>query len=218
MVDVHKSATLRGFHVSVAHIGDQMYLCHPLLSFEGDSTRYLANRLDWRNDPGALTIADPSEASARGTLLPPTYGRPIASGEGLVAVGARFVQTAAAAEAELFGSEILFARVDDSEGWIGVATPALYMALRTRSAEKARAVFDEALGGCGTFEDNLKSVEVALREIRRNLHDHQRRRWPRSGKLMVDVKIIYDGKVEQLNGGRLVGRAHGDCLEGAAGG
>ena len=145
MVDVRKPATLRGFHVSVADIGDQMHLCHPLLSFEGDSALYLAHRLDWQNDPEALAIADPSEASALGTLLPPTCRRPIASGEGLVAVGAGLVQAAAAAEVELLGSEIPFARVDDSECWIGVATPALYTDLRTRLAEDARAAFDEGL-------------------------------------------------------------------------
>ena len=145
MVDVRKPATLRGFPVSVADVGDQMHLCHPLLSFEGDPALYLAHRLDWRNDPEALAIADPNEASELGTLLPPACARPIASGEGLVALGAGLVQAATAAEVELLDSEIAFARVDGSECWIGVATPALYTALRTRLAEDARAVFDEAL-------------------------------------------------------------------------
>ena len=145
MVDVRKPATLRGFPVSVADVGDQMHLCHPLLSFEGDSTLYLAHRLDWRNDPEALAIADPDEASALGTLLPPTYRWPIVSGEGLVAVGSGLVQAAAAAEVGLLDSEIPFARVDGSECWIGVATPALYTALRNRLAEEGRAAFDEAL-------------------------------------------------------------------------
>ena len=145
MVDVRKPATLRGFPVSVADVGDQMHLFHPLLSFEGDPALYLAHRLDWRNDPEALAIADPNEASALGTLLPPACARPIASGEGLVALGAGLVQAAAAAEVELLDSEIAFARVDGPECWIGVATPALYTALRTRLAEDARAVFDEAL-------------------------------------------------------------------------
>ena len=146
MVDVRKPATLRGFPVSVADVGDQMHLCHPLLSFEGDPALYLAHRLDWRNDPEALAIADPNEASALGTLLPPTCVRSIASGEGLVAAGAELVQAAATAEVELLDSDIPFARVDGTECWIGVATPALYTALRNRLAEEARAAFDEALG------------------------------------------------------------------------
>ena len=146
MVDVRKPATLRGFPVSVADVGDQMHLFHPLLSFEGDPALYLAHRLDWRNDPEALAIADPNEASALGTLLPPTCVRSIASGEGLVAAGAELVQVAATAEVELLDSEIPFARVDGTECWIGVATPALYTALRNRLAEEARAAFDEALG------------------------------------------------------------------------
>ena len=145
MVDVGKPATLRGFHVSVADVGDQMHLCHPLLSFEGDHTLYLAHHLDWRNDPEALAIADPNEASELGTLLPAAYTRPIASGEGLVAVGVELVQAATTAEVELLESEIPFARVDDPECWIGVATPTLYTTLRTRLAEDARAAFDEAL-------------------------------------------------------------------------
>ena len=146
MVDVRKPVTLRGFPVSVADVGDQMHLCHPLLSFEGDPALYLAHRLDWRNDPEALAIADPNEASALGTLLPLTGGRSIASGEGLVAAGAELVQAAATAGVELLDSEIPFARVDGTECWIGVATPALYTALRNRLAEEARAAFDEALG------------------------------------------------------------------------
>ena len=74
MVDVRKPATLRGFEVSVADVGDQMHLCHPLLSFEGDSTLYIAHRLDWRKDPKVLAIADPDEALLLGTLLPETRG------------------------------------------------------------------------------------------------------------------------------------------------
>ena len=145
MVDVHKPATLRGFHVSVADVGDQMHLCHPLLSFQGDSALYLAHRLDWRNAHEVLEVVDPNEAAALGTLLPPRCRPPIASGEGLVAVGAELAQAAAAAELELLGSEIPFMRVDDPECWIGVATPALYTALRTRLVENAQTAFDDEL-------------------------------------------------------------------------
>ena len=143
--NMQECATLRGFHVSVADVGDQMHLCHPLLSFEGDPALYLAHRLDWRDDPKALTIADPDEARVLGTLLPPTCGQPIASGEGLVAMGPEPVRAAETAQVELLDSEIPFVEVDGSECWIGVATSALYMALRTRLAEDARAAFDEAL-------------------------------------------------------------------------
>ena len=145
MVDVRRPATLRAFPVSVADVGDQVHLCHPLLSFDGDPALYLANRLDWRNDPEALAVADPNEASALGTLLPPTCVRSIASGEGLAAVGSGLVQAAATAGVELLDSETPFARVDGSECWIGTATPPLYTDLRTRLAEEARAAFDEAL-------------------------------------------------------------------------
>ena len=145
MVDVSKPATLRGFHVSVADIGDQMHLCHPLLSFEGDGALYLAHHLDWRNDPDALAIADPNEASTLATLLPPAYTLPIASGEGLVAAGVELVEAAKTSGVALVESEIHFTQVDDPECWIGVATPTLYATLRARLAEDARTAFDEAL-------------------------------------------------------------------------
>lgn len=182
MVDVRKSATLRGFHASVADVGDQMHLCHPLLSFEGDRALYLADHLDWRNEPEALAVADPNEASALGTLLPSANARPIASGEGLVAVGVAFVQAAATAQVQLLESEVRFERVDEPECWIGLATPALYTTLRTRLVEEARAVFDEALKdaacrGSHLFENgnaallimrkcgSLRSDDLAIRRL-----------------------------------------------------
>ena len=155
MVDVGKPATLRGFHVSVADIGDQMHLCHPLLSFEGDPRLYLAHHLDWRDDPDALAVADPNEASALGTLLPPAYTRPIASGDGLVAVGVALVEAAATAKVELLESDVPFARVAEPECWIGVATPALYTSLRAQLAKDARAAFDEALQDAAQRERRL---------------------------------------------------------------
>ena len=144
MVDVLNPATLRGFHVSVADIGDQMHLCQPLLSFESD-TLYFAHRLEWREDPGTLTVADPSEASVLGTLLPPTCRRTIASGKGVVAMGGKLVQAATDAGVEILDPEMDFALVDGSNCWIGVATPDHYVELRTRLAEDARIAFDEEL-------------------------------------------------------------------------
>lgn len=157
MVDVRGPATLRGFPVSVADIGDQMHLCHPLLSFKGDPDLYLAHRLEWQDDPDALAIVDPDEASTLGVLLPSSLRQPISSGEGVIAVGARFVQAAEVAKVELLSTEIGFVPIHDSYTqeanpthslgcWIGVATPAVYAALRNRLAEKARGTFDEALG------------------------------------------------------------------------
>lgn len=85
MVDVREQATLRGFHVSIADIDDQMHLAH---------------RLDWRDDPDAMAATDPDEAS-QGTLLPMTSSPPIASGQGVVAAGAAFVQAAECAGVQL---------------------------------------------------------------------------------------------------------------------
>ena len=145
MVDVCRPATLRGFPVSVVDIGDRVRLCHPLLSFEGTPALYVAHRLDWGNDPEALALADPDEASTLGTLLPPKWCRRIASGEGVVAVGTGFVQAVEKAGIVL-ESEMHFSRVDSLECWVGVATPSLYAALRTRLDEEARSAFDETLG------------------------------------------------------------------------
>ena len=171
MVDVCKPATLRGFSVSVADVGDQMHLCHPLLSFESDRALYLAHRLNWRSDPDALAIADPKEASMLGTLLPPTCRRSIASGEGVVAVGTGFVHAAKVAKVELLNSEIRFAHVDVSSTgcWIGVATPVLYAALRTRLVEGARTAFDETLGDAALRRRRLsKRGDAALLLMRKS--------------------------------------------------
>ena len=166
MVDVRRPAELRGFPVSVADVGDQIHLCHPLLSFEGDPALYLAHRFDWRNDPEALAIADPDEASTLGTLLPPRHRLPIAPGEGLVVAGPRFVQAAEVAGVELSSSDIPFACVGKSstpgsspthslECWIAVATPAQYADLRARFAKDAQTAFDEALADAVLHDSRL---------------------------------------------------------------
>ena len=168
MVDVRGSATLWGFPVSVADVGDQVHLCHPLLSFEGDAALYVAHDLDWANDADALDVTDPDEASTLGTLLPPTCRRRIASGEGVVAVGAAFVQAAETAGIELRDTEIPFSRVDGVDCWIGVATPGLYADLRARLDEEARSAFDEALGDAALHRSRLSERgDAALLIIRR---------------------------------------------------
>ena len=145
MADVRGPATLRGFHVSVADIGDQMHLCHPLLSFENDDALYLAHKLDWQNAPGALAVADPEEAASHGTILPTTCRQPIASGLGVVAAGAAFVQAAECAGVRL-DADVAFAPMGQDSLWIGLATPAAYAGLRSRLVEDARDAFDKALG------------------------------------------------------------------------
>ena len=146
MLDEHRPAVLRGFDTAVADIGDQLHLCQPLLSFEGDPTLYVARRLDWQDDRKALAVADPSEASELGTLLPDTYRRTIASGEAVVAVGAGFVRAAKAAGVQFEGAEMDFGMVGNAECRIGVATPARFAKLKTRLADEARTAFDEELG------------------------------------------------------------------------
>ena len=145
MVDSNGTMVLRGFDTAVADVGDQLHLCHPLLSFEGDSTLYVARRLDWRNDQDALAVADPSEASELGTLLPDIHRQPIASGQAVVAAGKGFVQAATTADVQLDGFGMDFAIVHDAGYWISVATPAQFARLKTRLADEARTVFDEAL-------------------------------------------------------------------------
>lgn len=145
MADERGPATLHGFHVSVADIGDQMHLCHPVLSFENDDALYLAHKLDWQNTPGALAVADPEEAASQGTLLPTMCRQPIASGLGVVAAGAAFVQAAECAGVRL-DADIAFAPMGQNSLWIGLATPAAYAGLRSRLVEDARDAFDKALG------------------------------------------------------------------------
>ena len=162
------TAVLRGFDTTVADIGDQLHLCHPLLSFEGDPALYVARRLNWRNNQAALAVADPSLASELATLLPDEYKRPIASGEGVVAVGAEFVQAATMAKVQFPAPETPLAQIDGAECWMGVATPAIYKNLRNRLVDEARTAFDEELGNAARRKRNLsKRGNAALLLLRR---------------------------------------------------
>lgn len=168
MLDEYRPAVLRGFDMAVADIGDQLHLCQPLLSFEGDPTLYVARRLDWQDDRKALAVVDPSEASELGTLLPDTPRRTIASGEAVVAVGAGFVQAANAAGVQFDSAEMNFEIVGNAECGIGVATPACFAKLKTRLADEARTAFDEDLGDAVRREDHLSERgNAALLLLRR---------------------------------------------------
>ena len=167
MVDGNRPILL-GFDTAVADVGDQLHLCHPLLSFEGDPTLYVARRLNWRNDQDALAVVDPSEASELGTLLPDTHRQPITSGQGVVAAGTEFVQAADTAEIQLDGFGMDFARLHDAECWISVTTPAHFERLKTGVADRARAVFDEALGDAARHRRPLSERgDAALLLLRR---------------------------------------------------
>ena len=147
MLDQCKTAVLCGFDIAAVDIGDQLHLCHPLLSFEDDPNRlYVARRFNWRNNQRGLAAADPSEASELATLFPRAQRRPIASGEGVVVAGAGFVQATDAAEIRLSGCEMSFKRVHEPEFWIGVATQKIFNDLQNRLVDEARTTFDDELG------------------------------------------------------------------------
>ena len=145
MPDKTGPAVLRGFNVAVADVGDRLCFCQPVLSFRGDSTLYVARKLDWRDDQKALAVTDPDDVNERGTPLPDAR-QSIASGEGVVAVGTGFVQAAVDAGIQLDHAEMSFSTIDDAKCWIGVATPERFEDLEKRLTEEARTVFDEALG------------------------------------------------------------------------
>lgn len=169
MTDKRETAVLRGFDTAIIDVGDQLRLCHPLISFEGDSnTLYVARRLNWRNDQRALAIADPSEASELATLLPDVCRLPIVSGEAAIVAGAEFIQDAAAAGIQLHGSEMDFVKVHESECWIGTATQALFEKLQTRLVDEARTAFDEELGNAARRGRHLSARgNAALLLLRR---------------------------------------------------
>ncbi len=169
MFDKHETAVLRGFDTAVADIGDQLHICHPLLSFEGDpNTLYVARRLNWRNHQRALAVADPSEASELATLLPDEHRQSIASGEAAVVAGAGFIQAAADAGIQLDGSEVSFVRTHESGCWIATATQALFAELRTRLVDEARTEFDKELGNAAWRGQHLSERgNAALLLLRR---------------------------------------------------
>ena len=145
MPDKTGPAVLCGFNVAVADIADRLRFCQPVLSFKGDSTLYVARKIDWGDDSKALAVTDPDEVNELGTSLPDAK-QSIASGEGVVAVGAGFVQAAADAGIQLDHAEMSFLSLDDEKCRIVVATPERYKDLKERLTEEARTVFDEALG------------------------------------------------------------------------
>ena len=154
MLDEHGPAVLRGFEVALADIGDRLRFCQPVVSFEGDSILYVARRLDWQDDRQVLAVIDPAEATELGTLLPDT-GQSIASGEGVVAVGTGFVQTAALAGIEFDRAGMSFSGVDGGKCWISVATPERFANLKARLTDEARRAFDEALGEAAHYGHRL---------------------------------------------------------------
>ena len=213
-----KTASLRGFDAAAADIGDQLHLRHPLLSFDGDRTLYVARRFNWRDNQRALTVADPSEASELATLLPDAYGRPIESGEAVVVAGAEFVKAVNDAGIQLDGSEMSFTRIHESKCWMSTATQGDFERLQTRLAKEALTAFDEALGsaareqcqlsehgsgalivlrGCGTSWRE----ELAIREL---AGAKQNREFDLYRRLLDGFSIELDAQQDNLH--RQVGR------------
>ena len=213
-----KTASLRGFDAAAADIGDQLHLRHPLLSFDGDRTLYVARRFNWRDNQRALTVADPSEASELATLLPDAYGRPIESGEAVVVAGAEFVKAVNDAGIQLDGSKMSFTRIHESKCWMSTATQGDFERLQTRLAKEALTAFDEALGsaareqcqlsehgsgalivlrGCGTSWRE----ELAIREL---AGAKQNREFDLYRRLLDGFSIELDAQQDNLH--RQVGR------------
>ena len=168
MVDVARSARLRGFDSSLEDIGDQVHFCHPLLSFEDDSQLYVARRLDWRHDPKALAVADPTEAATLATLLPQTQTQPIVSGDGLIAVGSEFLRAVETAGLGPLNREMNWTQVGDPGCRIALASMAHYTQIKNKLTEDALSAFDKALGEAARFGEVLSERgNAALLLLRR---------------------------------------------------
>lgn len=213
MSDKHGRVVLRGFDIAVADIGDQLHLCHPLLSFESDPNRlYVARRYNWQNDQRGLAVADPFEASELATLVPDAFRRPIASGEGVAVAGAGFVQAAAAAKIQLDSSEVSFTRGHEPEFWISTSTQTLFAELQTRLVDEARKAFDEELGdaarrGCHLSERGnaallllrrcgpLRREDLAIRQL---AGARQNRELDLCRRLLIRFEIELDAQQDDL--------------------
>lgn len=140
----NEQAVLRGFDMPVLDIGDQLHFRMPLLSFGSSPTLYVAGRVDWQADKRALTIVDDPEDLEIATLLNDGVSRSIASGQGVVVVGAEFFHAASRVGHLLddFSSPSATA----CECWIRMATPAEFGKLKDELVDESRAVFDQELG------------------------------------------------------------------------
>ena len=135
---------LRGFDMAVPDVGDQLHFRQPLLSFGGNSTLYVARRVDWHGDGQALAVVDECEAVEMATLFTDGIVRHVTSGEGVAVAGAEFFQAASRVGLQMDGFNRLSAL--DCECWISVATPADFVALKRDLVDESRTVFDEELG------------------------------------------------------------------------
>ena len=135
---------LQGFDMAVPDVGDQLHFRQPLLSFGGNSTLYVARRVDWHGDGQALAVVDECEAIGMATLLTDGIVRHVSSGEGVAVAGAGFFQAASRVGLQMDGFNRFSAA--DCECWISVATPADFVALKRDLVDESRTVFDEELG------------------------------------------------------------------------
>ena len=172
---------LRGFDMPLTDIGDQLHFRLPLLSFRSSTTLYLAGRVDWHADRQALlTAVDDPEDRELATLLPDGVGRYLAPGQGVVVAGAEFFHAASRIGDQLGDFSHLSAA--DCECWIGMATPAEFVALKDELIDGSRAVFDRELakagrrGSCLTERGNaamlilrscgpLRREDLAIRQL-----------------------------------------------------
>ena len=139
---------LRGFDMPLSDIGDQLHFRLPLLSFRSSATLYLAGRVDWNVDRQALlTVVDDPEDRELATLLPDGVGRYLVPGQGVVVAGAEFFHAASRIGDQLGDFSHLSAA--DCECWIGMATPAEFIALKDELIDGSRAVFDRELAKAG---------------------------------------------------------------------
>lgn len=136
---------LRGFDMPLSDIGDQLHFRLPLLSFRNSGTLYLAGRVDWHVDRQALlTVVDDLEDRELATLLPDGVGRHLAPGRGVVVAGAEFFHAASRIGDQL--GDLSHISAADCECWIGMATPAEFVALKDELIDGSRAAFDQELG------------------------------------------------------------------------
>ena len=167
-----------GFDAHISEIQDQLRLCQPILTFEGDERMYLARRLDWSRQDEAtgrsLTFVDNDDVATFGTVLPVEARMPIQPGIGVLTVGRAFFDAVQGLVDDPWG-ETTLCQFDENPYWIGLADVSRFEQIRTRIANSAaRSVDDEigkALGSDTTMSRRGRLASHVLRQCDRRRTD-----------------------------------------------
>ena len=118
-----------GFELAYEDIDSGLWLCFPIIKFEGDDRHFIARRIDWKADMfepnSGLTLIDDDELEMFGVALPIEPRIMIESGWSLVVIGQQFAQDMKASKV-VCSDDVQVVRISNSSYSIGLATVEMF--------------------------------------------------------------------------------------------